>query len=59
MIDRVVRDVRELEPYGVRAVAIMPNDVQAYPEDGPAAMKDFAQRHKFCFPYLYDRNNFV
>lgn len=59
VIDRVVRDVRELENSGVRAVAIMPNDVAAYPEDGPEQMKAFAARHRFGFPYLYDQSQAV
>ena len=59
MVDGLVRDARELESLGVRAVAIMPNDVGVVPEDGPEAMKRFAQRHKFGFPYLYDESQAV
>jgi len=59
VIDRIVRDVRELDSHGVRAVAIMSNDVSAYPDDDPAAMKAFAARHKFSFPYLYDESQAV
>ncbi|WP_337995858.1 thioredoxin family protein [Oleispirillum naphthae] len=59
VIDRIVRDMRELEPLGVKAVAIMSNDVSVYPEDDPAAMKAFAARHKFPFPYLYDESQAV
>lgn len=59
MVDRLVRDARELENLGVRAVAIMPNDIGAMPEDGPEAMRRFAQRHKFGFPYLYDESQAV
>jgi peroxiredoxin len=59
VIDRVVRDCRELEPLGVRAVAIMPNDVAAYPDDAPELMKRFAQQHKFPFPYLHDESQTI
>ena len=59
VIDRVVRDCRELEPLGVRAVAIMPNDISAYPEDGPDEMKRFAKQHKFPFPYLHDETQAI
>ncbi|MGB1547437.1 MAG: thioredoxin family protein [Alphaproteobacteria bacterium] len=53
-IDRIVRDVRELEPYGVGAVAIMPNDTVSYPEDSFENMQAFAKAHAFSFPYLID-----
>lgn len=59
VIDRIVRDCRELESHGVRAVAIMANDVTAYPDDAPDKMKAFAAAHKFPFPYLYDETQTV
>lgn len=39
---------------GVRFVAISSNDVNTYPEDGPAQMQLLAKQHSFPFPYLYD-----
>lgn len=54
IIDRVVRDAKELEQYGIRSVAIMPNDTQAYPDDSFDNMKKFAEENKFSFPYLID-----
>ncbi|MBN2752044.1 MAG: thioredoxin family protein [Rhodospirillaceae bacterium] len=59
VVDRIVRDVRDLASHGVRAVAIMSNDVVAYPEDEPGAMKTFAMRHAFPFPYLHDESQAV
>jgi len=54
VIDRIVRDVKDLKAHGVAAVAIMPNDTAQYPEDGFDNMKRFAERHRFTFPYLLD-----
>ena len=35
-------------------VAISSNDIDAYPEDSPDAMRKQAERLGFLFPYLYD-----
>ncbi len=59
VIDRVVRDCRELASHGVRAVAISANDAAQYPEDGPDGMAAFAKAHGFPFPYLYDESQAV
>ncbi len=60
VIDRVVRDVGELmRDHGVGAVAIMPNDTAAYPDDSFDNMKLFAERHRFPFPYLIDETQEV
>jgi peroxiredoxin len=53
-IDRIVRDFAELKAEGIGAVAIMPNDVAAYPADSFDNMKQFAAQHRFGFPYLID-----
>lgn len=53
-IDRIVTVCNELAPFGMRAVAIMPNDVVTYPDDSYENMQRFAKAHKFSFPYLYD-----
>ena len=45
---------REYQPKGVAVVGISANDVDAYPEDGPEMMAQFAERMDFPFPYLYD-----
>jgi peroxiredoxin len=54
VIDRIVRDVKALAPYGVKAIAISSNDVVHYPDDSFENMKRFAAQHGFTFPYLYD-----
>lgn len=40
-------------------VGISSNDVEAYPQDGPAEMKKQAERLGFRFPYLYDETQEV
>ncbi len=53
-IDRIVTVCNELALLGMKAVAIMPNDVESYPDDSYENMQHYAQAHKFPFPYLYD-----
>lgn len=59
VMDRIVRDARDLQARGVGVVAISANDVQDYPQDGPDQMKAEAARHGFTFPYLYDESQSV
>ena len=59
VIDRVVRDVNELRPFGINAVAISSNDAVHYPDDSFDNMKRFAAAHRFSFPYLYDESQEV
>ena len=59
VVDRLVRDVRDLQALGVGVAAVMSNDVVHYPEDAPDRMKEFAARHGFTFPYLYDETQEV
>lgn len=54
VIDRIVRDCRELAALGVGSVAIMSNDVVAYPEDSFERMTQLARALDFPFPYLLD-----
>ena len=54
VIDRIVRDTKELQALGVGVVAISANDVAAYPQDAPDKMAGMAASHGFTFPYLYD-----
>lgn len=44
---------------GLGIVAISSNDAKQYPEDGPEMMTEFAFRHSFDFPYLYDESQEV
>lgn len=59
IIDRIVRDARDMQAAGIGVVAISANDVGDYPQDGPEQMKAEAQRHGFTFPYLYDESQDV
>lgn len=59
VIDRIVRDTRELAKHGIGSVAIMSNDVTVYPEDDPKIMRQWAQEMNFPFPYLYDATQSV
>jgi peroxiredoxin len=59
VIDRIVRDARELASLGIGAVAISSNDAETYPEDSFANMKAVAAAHAFPFPYLYDESQDV
>jgi peroxiredoxin len=54
VIARIVRDARELEPLGIKSVAICSNDAAAYPEDSFENMQRFAAEHGMTFPYLHD-----
>lgn len=59
ILDRLLRDCRELAGHGIGCVAIMSNDVAAYPEDGPDEMRRRAAALAFPFPYLYDESQAV
>jgi len=59
VIDRIVRDCRELTALGVGSVAIMSNDIAVYPEDSPENMVQLARRLDFPFPFLYDESQAV
>jgi thiol-disulfide isomerase/thioredoxin len=43
----------------IAIAAISSNDVEAYPQDGPAAMKLQAERLGWRFPYLFDESQEV
>lgn len=59
VIDRIVRDARDLEALGVGVVAISSNDAREYPADSFANMRLEAAKHGFPFPYLYDESQAV
>ena len=50
---------REHHARGLPVVGIMSNDVDTYPEDGPAGMKAEAAEAGYSFPYLYDESQTV
>lgn len=59
VIDRIVRDARDLQALGIGIVAISSNDAEEYPDDSFDNMKREAAKHAFPFPYLYDESQSV
>ena len=59
VIDKFSELAREYQRKGVAVVAINSNDVDAYPEDSPERMREFAAKHHFTFPYLFDESQEV
>jgi len=50
---------REYAPRGLAVVAINSNDLEAYPQDGPDAMRQEAAELGYGFPYLVDTSQAV
>ena len=59
VLDRIIRDARELKTLGVGVVAISANDPVAYPDDSPERMRALASERAFPFPYLFDETQNV
>ncbi|MEY2633135.1 MAG: hypothetical protein RIR00_1789 [Pseudomonadota bacterium] len=59
VIDRLIRDCRELQALGIGCAAIMSNDTAAYPDDSFPHMRRWAEQLDFPFPYLYDETQAV
>lgn len=59
VIDRIIRDTRELAQIGVNSIAIMSNDPADYPEDAWDNMIETAARLDFPFPYVLDKSQQV
>ncbi|MEE8275120.1 MAG: thioredoxin family protein [Alphaproteobacteria bacterium] len=59
VLERIVRDTRELAGHGVASIAIMSNDPRAYAEDSFDNMGRVAREKGFPFPYLIDETQAV
>lgn len=59
VIDRLVRDCRDLRAHGVGSIAVMSNDPAVYAEDSFANMQRWASELDFPFPYVYDESQAV
>ncbi|MDU8942747.1 thioredoxin family protein [Ovoidimarina sediminis] len=59
VIDRIVRDARDLAELGVGVAAICSNDAVAYPADSFENMGKMADKMGFPFPYLNDADQAV
>jgi peroxiredoxin len=56
VVDRIVRDGRDLAAHGIGFVAVNSNDAVSHPADSFDNMKRFAADNAFPFPYLHDRD---
>ncbi len=59
VLDRIVRDAKELQNLGIGVIAIMSNDPGAYGEDSFDNMKVVAREKGFTFPYVFDETQEV
>lgn len=59
VLGRILRDVAELKPLGIGAIAIMSNDPSEYPEDSFDNMKRLATELDFPMPYTLDASQEV
>ncbi len=57
--DRIIRDTRELQQYGINTIAIMSNDPADYEEDSFDNMREIAQQYDYPFPYVWDETQQV
>lgn len=59
VLDRVLRDARELAAEGIGVAAICANDAESYPDDSFLNMVRMAEHYRFPFPYLHDADQSV
>ena len=59
VIKDIAEDCQNLKELGITAVAICSNDTINYPEDSFENMIEFAKKHQFNFPYLFDETQNV
>ena len=59
VLDRIVRDAKELQDLGIGVIAIMSNDPGAYGEDSFDNMGVVAREKGFTFPYAFDETQEV
>jgi peroxiredoxin len=59
VIQRIVRDVNDLNALGIGAIAIMSNDPSDYPEDSFDNMRQLAAELRFPMPYVFDETQAI
>ena len=59
VLDRMIRDAKDLAPLGVGVAAICSNDATTHPDDSFENMARMAEDHAFPFPYLHDEDQSV
>ncbi|MDT0555736.1 thioredoxin family protein [Patiriisocius hiemis] len=57
--EEIVRLANDYRVLGFGFVAISSNDIEKYPQDGPAEMHKNAVKHNYTFPYLFDETQKV
>ncbi|NLN93449.1 MAG: thioredoxin family protein [Candidatus Hydrogenedens sp.] len=57
--EEIARIGKEYSAKGAGIVAVMSNDVRAYPDDAPEKMAEEVAAVGYCFPYLYDETQEV
>jgi peroxiredoxin len=59
VLDRIIRDAKDLKEHGIGVVAINANDPASYPDDSFDNMKRIAAAKQLPFPYLFDESQEV
>lgn len=59
IMDKIIRDARDLQALGVGVAGICANDATTHPDDSFENMKKMAQARGFPFPYLHDEDQSV
>jgi len=59
VLDRIVRDGKDLQALGVGVAAICSNDAETYPDDSFDNMVKLAEKAGLPFPYLHDEDQSV
>lgn len=54
ILDKIIRDTKELKNYGINSIAIMSNSTSEYPEDSFENMQKLAKEKQLPFPYVID-----
>jgi len=57
--DHLAALASEYATKGLVVVGIMSNDIDAYPDDAPARMREEVERRGYTFPYLFDESQAV
>jgi peroxiredoxin len=59
IMDRIVRDAKDLQAQGIGVIALNANDTGQYPEDSFENMQKLASAKGFSFPYVIDETQDV
>lgn len=59
VLDRIIRDARDLKEKGIGIIAINANDAKTYPDDSFDNMIKMAQANALPFPYVIDESQDV